>query len=471
MIRLSRLMELLAKQSIAGANERLGLSAFGTCRLFRDRFASSLDPAVTLGFVPGRVEVAGKHTDYAGGHTLVCAIDKGFLFVAGANSSGAIRIVEDSLEFDSVEFPFTASIEPPLGRWENYPMTIAKRVAANFGGDGALNGLDIAFSSDLPVGSGMSGSSALMMMCFCAIAMVNKIQERSAFKENIHNGIDLAMYLACAENGQSFRNLQGGRGVGTFGGSEDHTAILNCREGYLSLYQYAPMVFKAEGAWPSQWALVVAFSGMRAEKTREALEKYNFASKRASRAVQTYNHIYRKKLQTLSEIDMQTRGTATASWLKRLEGRKPEEKALDLPGRVRQFLMEERESTPRALEAILWRDLDAFGAAVNASHRASRRLLRNIAPEIDFLQRSAGKLGAAGATGFGAGFGGSAFAVIRTEDAVQFASAWPKEYLRRYAEREKESAFFLSKPSSGIRIWDENGPSRFVDTLFCPPTP
>jgi galactokinase len=310
-----------------------------------------------------------------------------------------------------------------------------------------------------------------MMMCFCAIAMVNKIQERSAFKENIHNGIDLAMYLACAENGQSFRNLQGGRGVGTFGGSEDHTAILNCREGYLSLYQYAPMVFKAEGAWPSQWALVVAFSGMRAEKTREALEKYNFASKRASRAVQTYNHIYRKKLQTLSEIDMQTRGTATASWLKRLEGRKPEEKALDLPGRVRQFLMEERESTPRALEAILWRDLDAFGAAVNASHRASRRLLRNIAPEIDFLQRSAGKLGAAGATGFGAGFGGSAFAVIRTEDAVQFASAWRKEYLRRYAEREKGSAFFLSKPSSGIRIWDENGQSRFVDTLLYAPTP
>ena len=148
-----------------------------------------------------------------------------------------------------------------IGWNSNYPMTTAQRVAANFGGEAPVPGVDIAFSSDMPVGSGMSGSSALMMMCFCAIAIVNKLHERTAFKENIRNGIDLAMYLACAENGQSFRNLPGGRGVGTFGGSEDHTAILNCREGPLALYQYAPTALKAEAAWPLEWALVIAFQG------------------------------------------------------------------------------------------------------------------------------------------------------------------------------------------------------------------
>jgi galactokinase len=459
-------MELLARRSVAGMDERLERSALNICRLFHERYVSSLDPAVTLGFVPGRVEVAGKHTDYAGGHTLVCAIEKGFLFVAGANSSGLIRIIEDSLEFDPIEFPFTEGIEPPLGRWANYPMTTAQRVAGNFSMEEALAGVDIAFTSDVPVGSGMSGSSALMMMCFCAIAVVNRIHSRKTFKENIRSDIDLAMYLACAENGQSFRNLPGGRGVGTFGGSEDHTAILNCRDGSLSLYQYAPTAFKAEAAWPTEWMFVLAFCGVRAEKTKEALRKYNLASKRAAEAVQMYNRIYGKKLNSLAEIDAQTRGAAIGSWLKGLEGHAPEEKALDLPGRVRQFLLEERKTTPRALEAMLWRDLDAFGAAVNASHRASRRLLWNIAPEIDFLQRSALNLGAAGASGFGAGFGGSIFAVIQTEDAAQFASAWRKEYVRRYPEREKESAFFLTRPSSGIRIWDENGPARFVDTLF-----
>ncbi|MEQ1761747.1 MAG: galactokinase family protein, partial [Pyrinomonadaceae bacterium] len=29
-------------------------------------------------FIPGRIEVLGKHTDYCGGRSVVCAIDRGF---------------------------------------------------------------------------------------------------------------------------------------------------------------------------------------------------------------------------------------------------------------------------------------------------------------------------------------------------------------------------------------------------------
>ena len=29
-------------------------------------------------FIPGRIEVLGKHTDYCGGRSIVCAIDRGF---------------------------------------------------------------------------------------------------------------------------------------------------------------------------------------------------------------------------------------------------------------------------------------------------------------------------------------------------------------------------------------------------------
>ncbi len=436
------------------------------CSFFAKRFAAAADPEVTLGFVPGRVEVAGKHTDYAGGHTLVCAIDKGFLFVAAGNSEGTVRMAEDSPEFAALEFPVSQHIEPPAGRWANYPMTMVRRVAANFGGEGALSGLDIAFSSSLPVGSGMSGSSALMMMCFCAMATVNRLNERKRFQDNIHNGIDLAMYLACAENGQSFRDLPGGKGVGTFGGSEDHTAILNCREGALSLYQYAPTAFKAEVAWPPSWRLVLAFSGVRAEKTKQAMEKYNLVSRRASLAVTAYNRTYGKKSRNLGGIDSDTRGVAAGPWLEKLKASEKKDAALDLSGRIKQFLAEERETTPQAIHGLLWRALEEFGDAVSASHRASRRFLRNIASEVDFLHASALSLGAAGASGFGAGFGGSIFAVVREEKAAEFASDWRKEYEKRYPQRAREAAFFPTLPESGIRIWDERGPSRFVDLLF-----
>ncbi len=35
-------------------------------------------------FVPGRIEVLGKHTDYAGGRSLLCAAEQGFCLVAAA---------------------------------------------------------------------------------------------------------------------------------------------------------------------------------------------------------------------------------------------------------------------------------------------------------------------------------------------------------------------------------------------------
>lgn len=38
-------------------------------------------------------------------------------------------------------------------------------------------------------------------------------------------------YLGCIENGQSFKTLVGDKGVGTFGGSEDHTAIMASEPG------------------------------------------------------------------------------------------------------------------------------------------------------------------------------------------------------------------------------------------------
>ena len=40
-------------------------------------------------FVPGRIEVLGKHTDYAGGRSLLCAAEQGFCLVAAAQERPA----------------------------------------------------------------------------------------------------------------------------------------------------------------------------------------------------------------------------------------------------------------------------------------------------------------------------------------------------------------------------------------------
>ncbi len=121
---------------------------------------------------------------------------------------------------------------------------------------------------------------------------------------------------------------------------------------------------------------------------------------------------------------------------------------------------------PRAVKALLWRDLRGFGAALTSSHRASRRFLWNIVPEIDNLQHIALSLGAAGATGFGAGFGGSIVAVLSAVHAASFIQEWEREYERRHPEAVKEARFFLTSPGSGIVLWDMDGEKRLVDLMF-----
>src|SRR5437773_443979 len=172
-------------------------------------------------FVPGRLEVFGKHTDYAGGRSLLCAIERGYAVVAADRDDSHITIV-DAKDGSAVQILDAAAVAAPA--WSVYPLTVARRIATNF--PEARRGANIAFESDLPAAAGMSSSSALMIAVFLALAAVNEIASLDRYRAEIHTTEELAGYLATVENGRDFGSLAGGSGVGTFGGSEDHTAIL-----------------------------------------------------------------------------------------------------------------------------------------------------------------------------------------------------------------------------------------------------
>lgn len=438
--------------------------------LFKNRFPTPKDKSVFIGFVPGRVEVLGKHTDYAGGHSLLFTLDRGFVFAAALNDTHIVRMHEDSREFEPIEFELSTSLKPVTGEWGNYPMTAVRRLMANFENHHRLAGVDIAFRSDLPIGSGMSGSSALMIMTFIAVAEANGLTRCEHFRNNIRNGIDLAMYLACVENGQSFRELTGGRGVGTFGGSEDHTAILNGKTETLSLFQFCPTVAKGDFFWPQDWQLIICFSGARAEKTGPALEHYNRLSKQAELTVELFNRETQGSVRTLREtLDSMQAGRSSNFGEFFKERAQKIDQEWDISGRMVQFYLEDRLFIPGAVQALLWNMPTRFGRFINRSHDASQRYLDNIAPEIQFLQSSAIALGAYGASGFGGGFGGSLYAVVQQERAKEFMRKWEASY-REYERsdlrsRSSQSAFFLSSPSDGVQDWSRHDPGRWIDGM------
>jgi galactokinase len=218
-------------------------------------------------FVPGRVEVLGKHTDYAGGRSLLCTVERGFAVVAAARHDRVIRVIDTGKAL-AVEFALDPDLVPEAGRWSNYPMTVARRLARNF--PAAARGGDMAFVSDLPPDAGMSSSSALMIAIFLALAELNALERSFAYRREIRSAEDLAGYLGTVENGETFGSLAGDRGVGTFGGSEDHTAILCCQPGALSQYSFCPVRHERTVPLPARYVFVVATSGVLAQKTGDA---------------------------------------------------------------------------------------------------------------------------------------------------------------------------------------------------------
>ncbi|MBT4501800.1 MAG: hypothetical protein HOC74_28980, partial [Gemmatimonadetes bacterium] len=126
-------------------------------------------------FVPGRIEVLGKHTDYAGGRSIVTAVEQGFCMVGVAREEAVIEVHAADLG-EKAEFAFDPELVATHGHWSNYPMTVARRLARNFPGE--RRGADIAFVSDLPPASGMSSSSAMMVATYLVLAAINRLEER-----------------------------------------------------------------------------------------------------------------------------------------------------------------------------------------------------------------------------------------------------------------------------------------------------
>jgi galactokinase len=399
-------------------------------------------------FVPGRIEVLGKHTDYAGGRSILCAAERGMCVVARARRDSTIKIF-DAADGRGLEFNFSSETKVPGSGWAIYPTTVARRIARNFGGK--MRGADIALTSDLPRSAGMSSSSVLVVAIFAALSEINELELRPEYESNIRNAEQLAGYLGCIENGQSYGALTGDKGVGTFGGSEDHTAILCCRSGLLSQYAFCPVRSERTIPFPAEHALLVASSGVEATKTESAREKYN----RVSRAAQAVLDVSRSEL---GENFRTLRGAATSS----TDARERILKAVKLStnsefspeillGRFHQFFLESEEIIPAAGDALEHGDLSAFGNLVDESQLAAEGMLGNQIPETIELAREARELGAQAASSFGAGFGGSVWAMVSRSGAEEFCNRWKERYLRRFDGANAErSQFFVTAPGPGL---------------------
>jgi len=370
-------------------------------------------------FVPGRVEVLGKHTDCAGGRSLLCAAERGICLVASSRSDRRLRIA-DAAGGERLDLSLDLGDATEHPGWEIYPATVARRIARNFP---RASGADIAFASDLPRAAGLSSSSALVVGLVVALAGVQDLFLSEELRSAIRGPERLAEFLGCVENGSTFGPLTADRGVGAFTGSEDQTALLCGRRGELSHLSLAARAVLE--CW-------------RRETGRDDCTLLEAATSSPDAASRMRRILERSALSDFSPGDLRDR--------------------------FDQFFAECVEIIPAAVDALEGESYEEFGRLAERSHSLAERLLRNQVPETIALAQAARPCGAVAASAFGGGFGGSVWALVAASETPAFLARWRRDYVGRFPQRESSAVFFETRPGpAAVRLDPE---PRFISDLI-----
>ena len=125
-----------------------------TTAFFKEKFGNVPDKIVLS---PGRINIIGEHIDYNDGYVLPAAIDKIICFTFEKNNSNTANIqaidLNESVVIDVTKEEIVSEIV-----WTNYLRGVLFQLKLK---GYKIGGFNCAFSSNIPIGSGLSSSAAL----------------------------------------------------------------------------------------------------------------------------------------------------------------------------------------------------------------------------------------------------------------------------------------------------------------------
>jgi galactokinase len=107
---------------------------------------------------PARTEICGNHTDHEGGHVVAGAVNRSILGVAAANGTDRVNVASEGFE------PFSISLDSLEPSPDEHVTTagLVRGMAHELAATGRTPaGFDLAMTSDIPSGGGLSSSAAL----------------------------------------------------------------------------------------------------------------------------------------------------------------------------------------------------------------------------------------------------------------------------------------------------------------------
>lgn len=395
-------------------------------------------------FVPGRIELFGKHVDYGGGPSLTCAVGLG-LHAEITPLDRPFLELDDGATGRRARVPLRRDARPGGAHGGAYVSAVVRRMTRDFAP--LKVGVRVRTTSDLPRSSGLSSSSAFITLLVIALAEVNGLRSRRVWRDHLRTPLQLAEYCGAVEMGGPFGPYPGEHGVGTRGGAQDHVAICCNQADRVSAFRYLPAEPVGSAAFPDTWALLVGVSGVRATKTGGARDDYNRAADQLRGIVAEWNRVTGR-----TDLSLRAALRSSAGAPERLA---QIARGLDDPdgaiARIAQFRAETERLVPEALAAFAAADAHALGALAVESQQGAEVVLRNQVPETCFLARAAMAAGAHAASAFGAGFGGAVWAIAERADADAVLVRWRAAYADAFPHHAARAQFLAVRPVAGVR--------------------
>ncbi|MFD8620878.1 galactokinase [Streptomyces sp. NPDC059513] len=360
---------------------------------------------------PGRVNLIGEYTDFNDGFVMPLALPHTARAAVAPRADGILRLYSTDVPGGVVSLR-VEELAPHSGHgWAAYPAGVvwALREAGH-----PVTGADIALTSTVPTGAGLSSSAALETVTALAL--------NDLFQLGL-SGPELAVIGRRAEN--DF--------VGVPCGIMDQMASACCTEGHalhldtrdLSLRQ-VPFDLAAQGL-----TLLVVDT-----RVKHALGDGAYAERRAG----CEEGARLLGIPTLRDLPYDRLDAALTT----LADAGADESVI----RYVRHVVGDNRRVEQVIALLDAGDVRAAGPVLDAGHRSLRDDLRVSCPELDLAVAAAREVGALGARMTGGGFGGSAIVLVEAAEADAVAEAVTKAFA---GAGHAAPGIFAAVPSAGAR--------------------
>ena len=340
---------------------------------------------------PGRINLIGEHTDYNAGLVLPAAIDKCMYFGFSSNDSDIGRVYAKDLDeqatIDLNNLQKTDSV------WVNYIIGLLLEFQIK---GLPLKGFECVFTSDIPIGAGMSSSAALE--CGFAIGM-NHINKSGLDKWEI---VDMSHH-----SNHTFMNI--------YGGIMDQFASLFGRNDKCMLMNCADRSFSYHDIDLKQYSIVMINTNVKHEHTTSGYNERSAECKEIIKRLQKSD----SEIKNISESNHETIDIVGIEWPDNLKRRA-------------QFVINENDRVVQFSKAMKDGNIQELGELLYKSHYGLQHLFEVSCPELDLLvDLTRDNDHILGARMMGGGFGGCTINLIKSDHAEVITNSLMSKYKER----------------------------------------